>query len=237
MPYVGCKIKFMPLYVLNMLLSRNVPGSQPGRYPTGRSHYYDAPQGDGTSHPTHRGPYTQPPMSPQVQPRMPMGYDTSHWQASQQPPAGLSPRSEHAQLRSVPPAGFRLPPGVVHQQSPGLMATSWSSSQGSASVHHALWGSSPPPSANESHYPYYPGGFVGQQNPPPMTSSRSQLQGSTGDWNVIGGSYSHPGQSANGSYSSHPPAGFLYQENPRHMTAAPPPQGPAGVQLASGPYP
>jgi hypothetical protein len=216
-----------------MLLPRNVPGFQTGGYP--RSRYSnDAPQGGRTSHPTYGGPYPQPPMSPRVQPRMPMGYDTSHWQASQRPPAGLGPRSEHAQLRSVPPADFPLPPGVVHQQSQGLMTASWSSSQ--ASIHHALWGSSSPPSANESYCPYNPGGFVGQQNPPPMTPSRSQLQGSAGDWNVIGGSYSHPGQSANGSYSSHPPAGFLCQENPRHMTAAPPPQGPAGVQPASGLY-
>src|ERR1700733_9335145 len=83
---------------------RNVPGFQTSGY-TG-SQYYDAPQSNGTTHPTYGDPY-QPPMSPRVQPGMPMGNGTSHWQASQQPPIG-----ENVPLWPVPPAGFPHPPGV-----------------------------------------------------------------------------------------------------------------------------
>jgi hypothetical protein len=227
----------MSLSVLSVLLPRNVPGSQTGGY-TG-PHYYDAPQGNGTTYPTYEGPYPQPLMSPRVQPGMPMGHDTSHWQASQQPPIGPSPRSEYDPSWSVPPAGFPLPSGVVHQQGPGPMGASWSPSQDSAGAHNALGGLYSPRSANESYFPYNSGGFVGQQNPPSMTPPRSQLQGSAGDWNAMAGSsrYSHSGQSANGSYSPPPPAGFFCQQNLRPMTAASPHQGPAGVQDALRPHP
>jgi hypothetical protein len=169
---------------------------------------------------------------------MPIGYDTSHWQASQQPPIGPSPRSEYDPSRSVPPADFPLPPGVVRQQSSRPMSAPWSPFQGPAGAHNALGGSYSPRSANESYFPYNSGGFVGQRDPPPMTPPRSQLQGSTraGDWNALGGSYSHSGQSANGSYFPHPPTGFC-EQNPRPMPAASQHQGPAGVQDALGPYP
>jgi hypothetical protein len=218
-----------------VLLPRNVPGFQTGGYIG--SHSYDAPQANGTTYPTYEGPYPQLPMLPRVQPGMPMGYDTSHWQASQQPPIGPSPRSEYDPSWSVPPANFPLPPGVVHQQGPGPMGASWPPSQDSA-AHNALGGSYSPRSANESYFPYNSGGFVGQQNPPSMTPPRSQLQGSAGDWNAMAGSsrYSHSGQSASGSYSPPPPAGFCHQ-NLQPMTAASPHQGPAGVQDALRPHP
>jgi hypothetical protein len=218
-----------------VLLPRNTPGFQTGGYTTGRSHYYDVPQGNGT---TYADPYSQPPMLPRVQPGMPMVYDTSHWQASQQPPIGPSPRSEYDPSWSVPPANFPLPSGAVHQQNPRPMSASWSPSQDSAGTHNAFGGSYSPRSSDEYYFPYNPGGFVGQQNPPLMTHTRSQLQGSAGDQNAMAGSYSHsPGQSASGSYSPHPPGGFFCQQNPRPMTAASPYQGPAGIQGALGPYP
>lgn len=153
-----------------------------------------------------------------------MGYDTSHWQASQQPPVGPSPRSEYDSSWSVPPADFPLPPGVVRQQS---SSASWSPFQGRAGAHNALGGSYSPRSANESYFPYNSGGFVGQRDPPPMTPSRSQPHASAGDWNALGGSYSHSGQSAN----------FFCEQNLRPMPAASSYQGPAGVQGALGPYP
>jgi hypothetical protein len=165
------------------------------------------------------------------------GDNTSHWQASQQPPIGPGPRSEYGPSWPVPPAGFPLPPGVVHQQSPRLMSAPWSPSQDSAGAHNAWGGSYSPRSANESHFPYRPGDFVGQQNPPIITPPRSQLQGSAGDRNAMAGSYSHSVQSVNGSYSPPPPAGFFCQQNPRPMTAAFPYQSPPGVQVAMGPYP
>ena len=150
-------------------------------------------------------------MMPPVQPGMPMGYDTSHWQASQQPPTGPSPRSEYAPW-SVPPADF------------------------STGAHNAWGGSQLPRSANESYLPYNPGGFVGQQDPPPMIPPRSQLPGSASDWHPSRGSYSHPGQSTNGSYPSRPP-GFSCEPKPRPMHAASPYQGPASVYDTLGPYP
>jgi hypothetical protein len=226
--------------VLSVLLPRNVPGFQTGGY-TG-SHYYDAPQGNGTTYSTYEGPYPQPPMSPWVQPGMPE-YDTSHWQGLQQPPIGPSPRSEPVPWHPVAPVGFTLPPGVAPQQSPGPMSASWSPFQGSAGTNNVLGGSYSPSSANESYSLYNPGGFVGQQNPPPTSPPRSQLQGSAGEWNVMAGPYSHSGQSANGpgSYSPHPStaSGFFGQQNPRPqaMPAASPYQGPPGVQNALGQYP
>jgi hypothetical protein len=223
----------MSLFVLSVLLPRNPSGFQTGGYP--RSDYYDAAQGSGTTHPAYEYPYAQPPMLPRVQPGMPMGYDTSHWQAPQQPPIGPSSRSEYGPPWSVPPADFSLPPGVVHQQGP---SASWSPSQDSAGAHNAWGGSYCPRSANESYLPYNTGGFVGQQGPPPMIPPRSQLQGSaTGsDWNPLGGSYSHSGQSADGSFSLRPP-GFSCEQNPRPMPAASPYQGSAGVHYTPGPYP
>ena len=223
--------------MLNVLLPRNTPGFQTGGYT--RSHYYDAPHSSGTTHPTYGDSYLQPPTLPRVQPGMPMVYDTSHWQASQQPPIGPSPRSEYDPSWSVPPANFPLPLGVARQQNPRPMTAPWSTSQDSAGAHNAFasGGSYFPQSANEYDSPYNPGGFVGQQNPPPMTPPRSQLQGSTSDWNVMAGSYSHSGESANRSYGPLPPAGFFCQQNPRPMTAASQYQGPAGVQDALRPYP
>ena len=228
------QVEFMSLSVLSMLSPRNMPGFQTGGY-TG-SHYY-GPQSNGTTHPgpAHEDPYPQPPISSWVQPVMPMGYDTSHWQASQRPPIGTSP---HVPLCPVPPAGFSLAPGVAPQQSSRPMSASWSPFPGSAGPHNALGGSYSPPSANESYFPYNSGGFIGQQNPPPMTPPRSQLQGSAGDWNpMAGSSYSQSSQSANGSYPPLPPAGFFGQQNPQPMPVAPPYQGPGGVQNALGPYP
>jgi len=224
----------MSLSVLSVPLPRNVPGSQTSGY--SRSHYHNAPQGNWTTRPTYGDPYVQPPMSPRVQPGMPMRYNTSHWQASQQPPNG---RLGYDPLWPIPPADFPLPPGVEHQQSPRPMTASWSPSQDIAGSHNA-WargGSYSSRSSNESDFPYNSdsGGFVGQQNPSPMTATRSQLQGSAGDWNVMGGS--HRGQAANESYSPRPPAGFFCRQNPRPMTAAPPYQVLAGVRDASGPYP
>lgn len=217
-----------------MLLPRNPPGFHTGGYP--RPDYYDAAQGNGSTHPAYEYPYPQPPMMPPVQPGMPMGYDTSHWQASQQPPTGPSPRSEYDTPWSVPPADFPLPSGVVHQQGPGPMNASWSPSQYSTGAHNAWGGSQLPRSANESCLPYNPGGFVGQQDPPPMIPPRSQLPGSASDWHPSGGSYSHPGQSTNGSYPSRPP-GFSCEPKPRPMHAASPYQGPASVYDTLGPYP
>jgi hypothetical protein len=228
------QIKFMSLSVLSVLLPRDVPGFQTGGH-TG-SHYYDAPQGNGTTHPTYEYPYPQPPMLPRVQPGMPMRYDASHWQASQQPPIGPSARPEYDPSWSVLPADFPLAPGVIHQQSRRPMNASWSPSQGPAGAHNAWGGYSSRP-ANESYFPYNSGGFVGQLNLSPMTLPRSQLQGSAGDWNALRGSCSHSGQSANGSYTPHPPGGFFCEQNLRPMPAASPYQGPAGVQDALGPYP
>lgn len=216
----------MFVFVLSVLLPRNVPGSQTGGYPTGRSHSYDARQGNRTTHATYEDPYPQPHMPPRVQPGMPMPYDPPHWQASQQSTIGPGPRSEYVPSRSVPPADFPHPPvhRVVRQQSPRAMSAHWFSDQGSVGSHNAL-GSYSPRSAN---FPYNSGGFVGQQNPPPTAPPRSQIQGPARNWNAMAGSNSNSGQSAR------PPAGLFCQqpENPR-----PPYRGLPGVQDAPGPYP
>jgi hypothetical protein len=112
-------------------------------------------------------------MFPRVQPRIPMGCDTSHWQASQQPPIGPSPYSSW----SVPLTDFPPPLGFVRQQDPRAMSASLSPSQGSASAGAWAPGSYSSLSANESYSPYNPGHFVVQRGPPPIIPP---LQGPSG---------------------------------------------------------
>ena len=78
----------------------------------------------------------------------------------------------------------------------------------------------------------YPFGVEHQQSPRQMTLAGPSSQGSAGAWNPLAGSYSH--QSTNESHSSYNPGGFRvdYQPNPGPIAAAPPSQGPAGVQNA-----
>jgi hypothetical protein len=160
----------------------SVPGPADSPYPPGfvrrqsrvpmSASWY--PSQTGPAHPTYEDPYPQSPMSPRVQPGTPIGYDTSHWQASQQPPISPSPRSDHVTMRSAP--------GFVRQQSPRPMSASWSPSQDPAGPYNALREPYPLRSANEFDIHYNSGGYVGQQDPPPMASSRSEPQGSADDW-------------------------------------------------------
>jgi len=213
--------------VLSVLFPRNVPGFQTGGYP--RSHYYDASQGNGTVHPTYGSTYLQAPVSPSrwVQPGIPVGYGTP-----QQPPVGPRPRSEYIPSYPVQSANEPYPPGVAGQQSPRLMATSWSSSHGSAAAYNALGGSYSPQLANESHSPYHSGGF-NFQNPPSMTAAGPLSQHPAGIQNTLAASHSR--QPASQSYPPHPPCDFVRQQNPRHMTTAwSPHQSHTGVGYASG---
>ena len=79
-------------------------------------------------------------------------------------------------------------------------------------------------------------GFVHRQSPRQLDSALPWSQGSAGAWSLWAGSYSHP--SISESHSPYNPGGFRveFQQKPRpiaaHAAAAPPSQGPAGVQNA-----
>jgi hypothetical protein len=76
----------------------------------------------------------------------------------------------------------------------------------------------------------YPLGFVFQQSLRQMNLASSSSEGSAGAWDLLAGSHSHRPTSE--SHASYNPGGFrvVRQQNPRPIAAAPPSQGPEGVQ-------
>jgi hypothetical protein len=78
----------------------------------------------------------------------------------------------------------------------------------------------------------YSPGFVRQQSLRQMTLAGPSSQDSAGAWNPLTGSYSH--QSTSESHSPYNDGGFRvnHQQNPGPIDAAPPSQGPTGIQNA-----
>jgi hypothetical protein len=78
----------------------------------------------------------------------------------------------------------------------------------------------------------YPLGFVRPQSPRQTTVAGPSSRGSAGAWDLLAGSYSH--QPTSESHSPYNPGGFrdVRQQNTGPIDAAPPSQGPAGVQNA-----
>jgi len=132
-------------FVLSSSFLRNVPGRQgPVNGEYSRPPPYYAIRGDAAytwNGVGHGDPYLQGPVSPRLQPGMPMG----HGMASPQSSVLRSPRPEFRQPYPSPvqPASVTHPPhplSFAHQQSPGPMIATGSQSQGSAGVPNVVRG-------------------------------------------------------------------------------------------------
>jgi hypothetical protein len=174
------QIAFRSLYVLSVLLPRNVPGPSRGGYP--RSH---TPH--GTTHPASGGIHSssQAPVMFWLQTEMSVGYDASP--ALHPPPMGRSPSSECIALpvhltRSANDPDSRYFFGFEGLQNSRPMPAA--PSQGLADVLNASGGPYPHESANGSHSPYAPSHIL----PGPMIEVPSQ--GSVSVQNPLGGPYS-----------------------------------------------
>jgi hypothetical protein len=123
---------------------------------------------------------------------------------------------QSSSLRPGTPAGYNMAPHTSQQ--PPMGPRPPSESVRASSVQ----------SANSR----YPGGFVRQQNLGQIMLALPSSQGSAFAWNALAESFSN--QSASESHSPYNPGGFrvICLQNPRSIAAAPPPQGPTGVQNA-----